>query len=110
MIGSVPLGWSTVGMVQLTSPLTSVVPLHDCAVVPDPMVKVITLVGSGVAGVGLSVVRVPDRVVGCPLTADVDPVYVRPLMSGLTVKVAVELSEPMGVVVVVSPGNEAVRV
>jgi hypothetical protein len=74
------------------------------------MVKVITLVGSGVAGVGLSVVRVPDRVVGCPLTADVDPVYVRPLMSGLTVKVAVELSEPMGVVVVVSPGNEAVRV
>ena len=61
-------------MVQLTFPLASVVPLQDCAVVPDPMVKVTTLVGSGVPGVGVSVVSVPDRVVGWPLTAVVGPV------------------------------------
>ena len=51
-------------MVQLTFPLASVVPLQDCAVVPDPMVKVTTLVGSGVPVVGVSVVSVPDSVVG----------------------------------------------
>ena len=49
---------------QLTLPLVSVVPLQDCAVVPEPMVKVTTLVGSGVPVVGVSVVRVPERVVG----------------------------------------------
>ena len=67
-------GWSTVAMVQLTFPLASVVPLQDCAVVPEPMVKVTTLVGSGVPVVGVSVVSVPDRVVGWPLTAVVGPV------------------------------------
>ena len=51
-------------MMQLTSPLASVVPLQDCAVQPEPMVKVTTLVGSGVPDVGVSVVRVPDSVVG----------------------------------------------
>ena len=61
-------------MGQLTFPLGSVVPLQDCAVEPDPMVKVTTLVGSGVPEVGLSVVSVPDRVVGWPLTAVVEPV------------------------------------
>ena len=61
-------------MVQLTLPLASVVPLQDCAVVPEPRVKVTTLVGSGVPVVGVSVVSVPDRVVGWPLTAVVGPV------------------------------------
>jgi hypothetical protein len=73
-MGSVPLGWSTVATVQLTFPLASVVPLHDCALEPDPMVSVTTLVGSGVPEVGLSVVSVPDRPTGWPLTAEVDPV------------------------------------
>ena len=50
------------------------VPLHDCAVEPEPMVKVTTLVGSGVPEVGVLVVRVPDSVVGWPLTAVVGPV------------------------------------
>ena len=61
-------------MVQLTFPLASVVPLHDCAVEPEPTVKVTTLVGSGVPGVGVSVVSVPVSVVGWPLTAVVGPV------------------------------------
>ena len=59
---------------QLTFPLASVVPLQDCAVVPEPMVKVTTLVGRGVPVVGVSVVRVPDRVVGDPFTAVAAPV------------------------------------
>ena len=67
-------GWSTEAMVQLTFPLASVVPLQDCAVQPEPMVKVTTLVGSGVPVVGVSVVRVPESVVGWPLTAVVAPV------------------------------------
>ena len=68
------VGWATEAMVQLTFPLTSVVALQDCAVGPDPMVKVTTLVGSGVPEVGVSVVRVPDSVIGWPLTAVVGPV------------------------------------
>ena len=103
-------GWSTVGTVQLTFPFSSVVPLQDCAVVPEPMVKVTTLVGSGVPEVGVSVVSVPESVVGDPLTAVVAPVYVSALVSGLTVKVLVELFEPIGVDVVVSPGKDAVSV
>ena len=58
----------------------------------------------------MSVVRVPERVVGCPLTAVVAPVYVSAVVSGLTVNVLVELFDPMGVDVVVSPGKEAVSV
>ena len=69
-----PLGWSTVATLQLTFPLASVVPLQDCAVEPEPIVSVTTLVGSGVPGMGLSVVSVPDRVIGWPLTAEVEPV------------------------------------
>src|SRR3984957_12526741 len=97
-------------MLQLTSPLVSVVPLQYCAVPPEPMVNVTTLVGSGVPAVGVSVVRVPDRVVEDPLTAVVAPVYVSAVVSGLTVNVLVELFDPMGVEVVVSPGKEAVSV
>ena len=59
---------------QLTFPLASVVPLQVCSVVPDPMVNVTTLVGSGVPVVGVSVVSVPERVVGWPFTAVVSPV------------------------------------
>ena len=97
-------------MVQFTVPLASVVPLQDWAVVPDPMVKVTTLVGRGDPDVGVSVVRVPESVVGEPLTADVGPVYVTSLESGVTVNVLVEESEPMGADVVVSPENDAVSV
>ena len=61
-------------MTQLTVPSTSVVPLQDCAVEPEPTVKVTTLVGKGVPVVGVSVVSVPDNVVGCPFTAVVEPV------------------------------------
>ena len=49
------------------------------------------------------------KVVGWPFTAAVGAV-VRVLVSGLTVNVLDELSEPIGVVVVVSPGKEAVSV
>src|ERR1700691_5014638 len=97
-------------MVQLRSPLASVVPLQDCAVEPDPMVKVTTLVGSGVPEVGLLVVSGPDRGTGWPLAAGVQPAEVRLLVSGLTWTLVVELSEPMGVDVVVSPGNDALSV
>ena len=38
------------------------------------MVNVTTLVGSGVPDVGVSVVSVPDKVIGWPLTAVVGPV------------------------------------
>ena len=38
--------------------------LHDCAVEPEPIVNVTTLVGSGVPGVGVSVVSVPVSVIG----------------------------------------------
>src|SRR6185437_2236110 len=84
---SLVCGWSTVATVHCTSPLASVVPLQDWAVVPDPIVKVTTLVGNGVPDVGVSVVRVPESVVGEPLTADVGPVYVTALESGVTVNV-----------------------
>ena len=74
MTGTLLTGWFTVGMVQLAFPLASVVPLQDCAEQPVPMVKVTTFVGSGVSDVGVLVVRVPDSVVGWPLTAVVGPV------------------------------------
>ncbi len=73
-MGSLPLGWSTAAMVQLTFPFSSVVPLQDWALVPDPMVSVTTLVGSDVPVVGVSVVRLDESVIGWPLTADVGPV------------------------------------
>ena len=81
-MGSLLAGWFTVGMVHpntcpllvVTFPLASVVPLQLWAVEPDPMVRVTTLVGSGVPVVGVSVVRVPVRVRGWPLTAVVGPV------------------------------------
>ena len=68
------VGWSTEVMVQLTFPLTSVTALQLWAVEPDPMVKVTTLVGSGVPEVGVLVVSVPDSVIGWPFTAVVGPV------------------------------------
>ena len=71
---TVVTGWFTAGMVQVTFPLASVVPLQLWAVDPDPMVSVTTLVGSGVPVVGVSVVSVPVRVRGWPLTAVVGPV------------------------------------
>ena len=73
-MGTSVTGWSTVAIVQLTSPLASVVPLQLWAVEPDPMVTLTTLVGNGVPLVGVSVVRVPVRVRGWPLTAVVGPV------------------------------------
>src|ERR1700742_1744650 len=103
-------GWSTVGMVQLPLPLESVVPLQDCAVEPEPKVNVTTLVGSGVPSVGVSVVRVPDKVTGDPLTAVVGPVYTSVLLSAFTVNVLVDVLDPIGVDVVASPANEAVSV
>ena len=84
--------WLTAGMVQLASPLASVVPLQDC----EPIVKVTTLVGSGVSLVGVFVVSVPVNVTGCPFTAVVGPVYVTPLVSGVTVKLLELLDEPFG--------------
>jgi tetrahydromethanopterin S-methyltransferase subunit D len=98
-------------MAQLTVPVTSVVPLQDCAVVPDPMVKVTTLAGSGVSVIGVFVVNVPDNVAGCPFTSEVGPVYVTVLESGVTVNVLVEESEPIGADdVVASPEKDAVSV
>ena len=74
MTDSLVCGWSSAGIVQLTSPLVSVTALQDCAVEPEPIVKVTTLVGNGVPVVGVSVVSVPVRVIGCPFTPDVGPV------------------------------------
>ena len=73
-IASELVGWSTDAMVQLTFPFTSVVALQDWAVVPEPMVKVTTLVGSAVPEIGVLVVRLPVSVMGWPLTAVVGPV------------------------------------
>jgi hypothetical protein len=88
----------------------SVISLQVWAVGPEPRVKVTTLVGSGVPGVGVSDVRSPLSVVGWPLTALVGPVETKELVSGLTVKVLDELSDPIGVEAVSSPEKEAVRV
>ena len=58
-------GWSTTAMVQLASPLASVVSLQDWAVDPEPTVNVTTLVGKGVPALGVSVVSVPLSVMDC---------------------------------------------
>ena len=68
-------GWSSVGSVQLTFPLSSVVPLQVCGLLPpEPTVKFTTWLLKGVSGVGVFVVSVAPTVGVVPLTADVGPV------------------------------------
>jgi hypothetical protein len=61
-------------MTQLAEPAALVVPLQDCALVPVPSVKTTVCAARGVPAEGTSVVRIPERVAGSPIPAEVAPV------------------------------------